>query len=144
MGLFDLFKREENGNADKNYLKQLIKVAMSDGNIDDKENLFINKIANKFNLSDEDIEEIKHNLPEIKFREPQNSKLRFQMVFDLVWIMLIDGNIDVNEVHICSRVAMKMGYEPQIVEDLVNAIQNNLIGADEPELVYEKILANID
>lgn len=144
MGLFDLFKKEEAGSSDKNYLKQLIKVAMSDGNIDDKENVFINKIASKFDLSDADIKEIKHNLPDIKFREPQNAKLRFQMVFDLVWIMLIDGNIDVNEVHICSRVAMKMGYEPQIVEDLVNAIKNNLVGADEPELVYEKILSNIE
>ena len=144
MGLFDLFKREDTDNTDKNYLKQLIKVAMSDGNIDEKENKFINKIAVKFNLSDEDIDDIKSNLQDIKFQEPQNSKARFQMVFDLVWLMLIDGNIDVNEIHICSRVAMKMGYEPQIVEDLVNAIQNNLVDAVEPEVIYEKILATIE
>ncbi len=144
MGLFDLFKKEGANNTDKNYLKQLIKVAMSDGNIDEKENQFINKIAVKFNLSDEDIDDIKANIRDIKFQEPQNSRARFQMVFDLVWLMLIDGNIDVNEVHICSRVAMKMGYEPQIVEDLVNAIQNNLVNATEPEAIYEKILANIE
>ena len=144
MGLFDLFKREDTDSADKNYLKQLIKVAMSDGNIDEKENKFINKIAVKFNLSDDDINDIKSNLQDIKFREPQNSKARFQMVFDLVWLMLIDGNIDVNEIHICSRVAMKMGYEPQIVEDLVIAIQNNLVNAAEPEAIYEKILATIE
>ena len=144
MGLFDLFKRENTNNSDKNYLKQLIKVAMCDGTIDEKENKFINKIAGKFNLSDEDINDIKSNLQNIKFREPQSAKARFQMVFDLVWLMLIDGNIDVNEIHICSRVAMKMGYEPQIVEDLVNAIQNNLVDATEPEAIYEKILANIE
>jgi len=143
MGLFDFFKKDETENTDKNYLKQLIKVAMSDGNIDDKESAFINKIAKKFELSNADIEEIKINLPDIKFQEPGSSKERFQMVFDLVWLMLIDGNIDVNEIHICSRVAMKMGYEPQIVEDLVNAIKNNIKSDENPELIYEKILSNI-
>ena len=83
MGLFDLFKREDNNSCDKNYVKQLIKVAMSDGTIDEKENKFINKIAVKFNLSDEDITDIKSNLQDIKFREPQNAKARFQMVFGL-------------------------------------------------------------
>ena len=101
-------------------------------------------IRSGISISVEEMTEIKENLINIKFQEPQNAKLRFQMVFDLVWLMLIDGNIDVNEVHICSRVAMKMGYEPQIVEDLVNAIQNNLKSAEQqPEEVYDKILANI-
>ena len=84
MGLFDLFKKDAPDNTDKNYIKQLIKVAMSDGTIDEKENDFIYKIAKKFDLSTEVIEEIKSNLPDIKFQEPQSSKARFQMVFDHV------------------------------------------------------------
>ena len=143
MAFFGLFKKEDE-SSDKNYLKQLLRVAMSDGNVDEKEFEFINKIASKFDVTAEELEEIKSNLQDIKFKEPATSKLRFQMVFDLVWIMLIDEEIDVSEIHICSRIAMKLGYEPQIVENLVNAIQNNLKEGKDPESVYEQILAGIE
>ncbi len=143
MAFFGLFKKDDE-SSDKNYLKQLLRVAMSDGNIDTKESEFIDKIASKFDVTAEELKEIKSNLQDIKFKEPATSKSRFQMVFDLVWIMLIDGEIDVSEIHICSRIALKLGYEPQIVENLVNAIQNNLKEGKDPESVYEEILAGIE
>ncbi|MDN5203065.1 TerB family tellurite resistance protein [Fulvivirgaceae bacterium BMA10] len=142
MGLFSLFKKDSSSN-DKSYLKQLLKVAMADGHEDEIETKFIQKVAGQFNITAEEVQEIRDNLHNITFSEPKTGKERFKMIFDLVWIMMIDGQIDVGEIHTCSRVAMKMGYEPEIIEQLVEAIKDNADEEQSPEETYERLLSSL-
>ena len=62
--------------------------------MDDSEYEYIKEVASKNEISEEELLEIKENIKTIRFVEPKNATQRFQLIFDLVWMMMIDGSID--------------------------------------------------
>ncbi len=137
MGLFDLF-RSENVDARMGYLRQLIRVAKADGHLDEKEYKFIQKVATRLETSDSELEKLKEDAGGNTGVGMQTAEERFQFVWDLVWVMTVDGDIDVNEVHICSRVAYNLGYPTEIVQHMAEHIQNHRDSNDSPEEMYRK------
>lgn len=122
MGIFDIFKSND-GNDRKSYLRELIKVAKADGYLDGKEYEFILKIGHKLSYSPD---EIKAMTEGVKLEDPSDAgwsrEHKLQLIFDLVSIMMIDGTIDPKELGLCKSVAMKSGFEPEIIDDLVYRI----------------------
>lgn len=144
MGLFNFFKpgEEEKG---KSYVKQLYMVALSDGNLHVKENDFILvKAKKRYDFSEDDIHDIKENLHAIKLVDPKNKEERFQLLYDLVWIMIIDDEIHEIEIDLCSRFAMKIGYDPEMVVDLIQTIKNNLDKGISSENTYSNLLSRMN
>ena len=122
MGLFDLFK-SKNQDHRRSYLKDLIKVAKADGHLEKREYDLILKIGKKLACSSDEIEvlskEIQPNqLPEAS----QSKKYRLELLFDLVAIMMIDTTIDPKELGLCKSIAMKSGFEPEVIDDIVHQI----------------------
>ncbi len=122
MSLFDLFKSKNKDNR-KSYLKEIIKVAKADGLLDKREYELILKIGHKLACSADEIKELRD---EIQLDDPaeasQSKKHRLELLFDLVAIMLIDGTIDPKELGLCKSIAMKSGFEPEVVDDIVHRI----------------------
>ena len=122
MGLFDLFKSRNDGNR-KSYLKELIKVAKADGHLEKREFEFILRIGHKLACSADEIKELSD---EIQLDDPaeasQSNEHRLKLIFDLVAIMMIDGTIDPKELGLCKSIAMKSGFEPEVVDDIVHRI----------------------
>ena len=122
MGLLDLFKSKNEDNR-KSYLKELVKVAKADGVLDKSEYDFILKIGEKLNCSPEEIEEISKSIQFDTTSEARQSREhRLKLLFDLVAIMMIDGTIDVKELSLCKSIAMKSGFEPEVIDDVVYRI----------------------
>ena len=122
MGLFDLFKSKNDGNR-KSYLKELIKVAKADGHLEKREYEFILSIGHKLACSANEIKELSD---EIQLDDPaeasQSKEHRLKLVFYLGAIMMIDGTIDPKELGLCKSIAMKSGFEPEIIDDIVHRI----------------------
>ena len=124
MGLFDLFK-PKNKDSRKSYLKELIKVAKADGHLEEREYNFILKIGRKLTCSPAEIETLSK---EIQLDDPdearQTRQHRLKLLFDLVAIMMIDGSIDPKELGLCKSIAMKSGFEPEVIDDVVYRIND--------------------
>ena len=122
MRLFDLFKTK-NQDSSKSYLKELIKVAKADGELEKREYDLILKIGKKLACSHEDIEVLSREIQGDQSSEnPQAKKLRLELLFDLVAIMMIDNNIDPKELVLCKSIAMKSGFESAVIDDIVHRI----------------------
>lgn len=118
MGLFSVFDRNEH-NKKKSHLKNLIELALADGNIDDVEIKLLMEIASKLDMSAEDIEDIRNHPENIKFTPPSSEKAKIRQISELVKMMVVDKKIEPNEVKLCKSLAIRLNLAPNIVDDLI-------------------------
>lgn len=118
MGLFSVFENNEQ-NRKKSHLKNLIELALADGNMDDVELRLLKDIAARLDMTMEDIEDIRKYPEHIKFTPPSSDKAKVKQISDLVKMMIADRKIEPNEVKLCKSLAIKLNLAPNIVDDLI-------------------------
>ena len=108
------------------HMKNLIEIAMADGHFDVVEGKFLNELATKHGVKKKDLEAIKENKVEVKFVVPEDSQEKFNHLFELVHMMVIDNHIDREELKLCVIFAKKFGYNQQHCQELVDSIASNI------------------
>ena len=120
MGLFNAFYGNED-KKNKSYIKNLLEVAIADGILDDSELKLVISIASNFDISKEEVIEIKDNPSTIQFTPPSSYSAKVKLLEDLVKIMIADKQIDEKEVKICKDLALKLDIAPVIVDELIQS-----------------------
>ena len=110
----------------KSHMKNLIEVAMVDGEYDKTEEKLLNSLAKKHRISKKQLREI-HDAPEhIDFEVPGDDKSKFEQLYELVHMMVADNFVDEAELKLCAIFARKYGYDPDNAEELVHSISQNI------------------
>lgn len=137
MGLQELFESFDKKKR-KSHFKNLLAVAMVDGKIDNVEFDYIMNLASKCYMSHEEIQRVIDFPEQINFYAPKTNKERFDQIYDLVTVMLVDGNIDERERSLCKVFAMKLGFRTAIVDKLIeDTIENALLGIAKEIALHE-------
>jgi hypothetical protein len=123
----------------KSYIKQLLQVAMADGHLDAHELNNLMQTARRLDITEEEVQEIKNNLDKVPFSPPKGTKDTFRLLFDLVWMMMIDGHVLGNEMQVCQSLAMQMGFAPETITDLAGFIRQQVAKQTPPEEIYQKL-----
>ena len=124
MSLFGVFhKNEEDKN--RSHIKNLIEVAISDGNLDDRELELIISIAGKYDIFREDVLLIKENREKIEFTPPSSYSSKVKLMEDLVKVLMADKKIEEEEIKICKDFALKLNLNSIVVDDLIASILNS-------------------
>ncbi len=118
MGLFNIFKQNEE-DKNRSHIKNLLEVAIADGNLDDDEFNLILKIAGSYDISEEEVKNIRSNPGSISFSPPSSYSAKVKLLEDLVKVMIVDKTIDENEVKICKDLAIRLNIAPVIVDELI-------------------------
>ncbi len=103
------------------YICQLFKMAHSDGHMDECEYHFILKVAQRLEI-EVDFESLHQRLATITFDQSSHQKYGFDLLFDLSWLMLVDGEVDDRELQLGAEIATQMGYFESNVKEIVTAI----------------------
>ncbi|WP_281980338.1 hypothetical protein [Tenacibaculum mesophilum] len=128
MGLQELFESFDKKKR-KSHFKNLLAVAMADGKIDNIEFDYIMSLANKCYMTQDEVQRVIDSPEQITFYAPKSDRERFDQIYDLVTVMLIDGKIDERERSLCKMFAMKLGFRTAIVDQLIkDVIDNALLG----------------
>ena len=122
----------------KSYLKQLFSIALADSHLDRREEEYLVYTAEKMGISNQELETIKNSPDGIDTIIPDNYYLRFRMIFDFVWMMMIDGEIDPREVEVCKQIVKQLDFASGIVVDLVDHINYHLSCGISPEHTFSK------
>jgi len=131
-----LFKRDDKSDADQ-YLKMLVKVAKADGHIEEKEYRFIQELGQKMKKTPAEVESI-INTDTDNIEAPSGTD-KLRLVFDLICIMMVDKDIDDNELDICTSIAMKSGFEPEVVKDIIYRVNQEVKQGHTVVQAYEKV-----
>lgn len=115
----------------------LIELANRDGEIDESEIKLIHQIAKAHNHTEEEVNELIENTPTIDYDKLSNDE-RFEMLYDLVRLMKVDGKIFDDEILYCLDVARKLGYPMEAIMELYGLVHANLKLTSEIRILKRK------
>lgn len=118
-------------------------MASADGQILDVESQFVLEIAIKNGLTQDEFNRIKYRPESIDFFPPETIKDRLLQLYDLVALMMIDGDININELSYCKFIAKRLGFNDDIVEKMVSDFLKAIAKTMAKEMYIQKILNNL-
>jgi len=132
--LFQKKEFDEPRNYRHDYVEQLFKMAHSDGHMDEGEYHFILKIAQRFEI-EVDFEKLHQDLDTISLDPDASKRFGFDFLFDMSWLMLVDGEIDNQEMELGVQLGSKLGYQPASIKQIVlSIIQHKKMGLPPVEI----------
>ncbi|MBS1542713.1 MAG: hypothetical protein JST14_03715 [Bacteroidetes bacterium] len=117
--------RTGSGTA-RSHMKNLLEMAATDGHFQDVEYELLKSIAKENGISESELKEIQKNPQGIKFEVPQDKKVKFTQLYDLVHMMSVDNNIHPDELKLAHLFAIKFGYPSAKAKELVDTITQNI------------------
>lgn len=130
--------RQGKGTA-RSHMKNLIEMAVVDGNFDLIEYDLLKKIAKRNNISEAQIKTIRDNPTGIAFELPSDKLERFAQFYDLVHMMTVDKSIHDEEMKLCHLFAVKFGYSRDRAPEIIKSIQGNIANGQEAEETLRRV-----
>lgn len=118
MDLMKIFKSDTDGIR-RSHVKNLVTVAMADGQVDKEEWSLLVAIAKRLGMSEEEITGIRNNPDVVQFVPPKKYEDRVQQLRDLVSVMTIDSLINLRELELCKKISLRLDILPQMVDEIL-------------------------
>ncbi|MFD1552366.1 hypothetical protein DNU06_10960 [Putridiphycobacter roseus] len=109
MSIAELFEGGER-TQDKGHFKNLVLLANADGHLDDVEITLLYKLGRRIGLTYTQIGTIMDDPKQYSIIPPSSKDERFEMLLDLVRVMVIDNEIDPSETKMMERFVVQLGY----------------------------------
>jgi hypothetical protein len=143
MALFDIFDGSEKKKR-LSHIKNLLILSGRDGKVTEDEFELIFSIAVEKGLSPEEFNRILERPESVSFYPPNSYKERIDQLFDLVRLMMIDGEIDEDEMIFCKTVAEKLGFNHRIIDKIVNDIIHVVVQGIARDIAIARLLKSLE
>ena len=110
------------GDEKRSHFRNLVILAMKDGEISGPEKQILQYIAMKWGIADFDWKKVIEDPDAIQAKFPRGEAACFQQLFDLVDLMISDGVLKGKERELTEALAAKLGYSPEAVDKVKDAI----------------------
>lgn len=112
-------------------------------NADDKSNLneqkFILDIAKQLGINQDELTHLQNSFKYFKIEIPNTEAERMTILYQLLFLMRIDGDIAAKEKQVIHNIAIKFGVHPDLTNDLINIMVEYL----QKNIPIEEMLNNI-
>jgi 2-hydroxychromene-2-carboxylate isomerase len=105
----------------KSAIANVIAVMRADGT-DVKELEFLGAVCHRVGIPESELKEVLKDPEKVKFVVPESPRERILQFIDCVLMMLMDNKITVAERDVCTRVAIKLGFNVSDIESILSAI----------------------
>jgi uncharacterized tellurite resistance protein B-like protein len=118
MGLFNIFDSKDKKNR-MSHMLNLLAVACADGKLEQSEiDLFL-QIGNRIGVSNSELRRVIENPASVKLTAPDNDADRIALLYDMVLMMMVNGDIDENEILYCKNTALQLGFNSKVIDVIV-------------------------
>ena len=138
MSLLHVFDSHEKKQM-KSQVLDLIRMALADGVMDEKEMKFITDFARKFSITPDEIHAIMKRPEEFIFDSPDTRVDAIDRMFNMVGAMMADGEIHEKEMKLCRFYAISLGFDQKSLDLLIKEIIESLHREENDEMVYTRI-----
>ncbi len=104
----------------KNYFAALVKIAFADGELDKKELLFLERMARRLGITEEDFSLILKHPEKYKLDPPLDYDERIEQLYYFTRMVFSDDEIKLDEVKTVRRLATALGFPPDNVEKVTD------------------------
>lgn len=124
--------------ANTEYFINLIRIALADDVISTKELELLHRVSERLGFTVEETDHLIRTTKKSDYTPPSGLRARFDQIFEIVNMTLVDGTINKNEMYLASSFAAKSGFNekeiPAILILLLNGIRQ---GKNKDELFKE-------
>lgn len=104
----------------KGHFSAIVRVALSDGGISEKEKQFLDKLAKQLEINDEEYKEILSNPTKYPINPPYLYINRLERLYDLGRMVRLDNNLGEKQPEVLTRFALALGFTPSNVDYIVD------------------------
>ncbi|MFT6719138.1 MAG: putative tellurite resistance protein B-like protein [Sphingobacteriales bacterium] len=116
MSIVDAFDSGEERRS-KSHVKNLIRLAQADGEIDEAEKAMIFKVGKRNGITEEEIQDILDKPDSVSFNPPSDLEGKLERFVGLMRMILIDGIIDEVEAKLIRRLGIGLGLNEEKIAD---------------------------
>ena len=109
----------------RNYLRNLIALASSDGSLDWEEKMLIQTIGIRRGLKEWQINELLEETIKHEFFIPDSMNNRMNLLYDVMQIVYADGKVTKSEMSFVTNIIKALQLEHAIVQDLLNLFETH-------------------
>ena len=106
----------------KTRLLDLYKIALSDGKVDENEYHLILDIAKSIGIKEDDVFDIINGVINFEIKEPRSINERMQHLFQMLFLMKIDGDINPKEIQTIKNIVLYLGLNLAMTDELIKLI----------------------
>lgn len=143
MKLFELFDSRDKKKR-MSHIKNLVALACSDGELDQNELGLIFRVGAKAGLSKDELVRITTRPDSIEFYPPESHRERVEQLYDMVLVMMVDGEVHENEQAVCKIIAHKLGFKPEVIDVIVLSIIEKIAEGIIADLAIASILSDLE
>lgn len=118
MSIADFYESGEQ-KQNKAQLENLISIALTDGNISEKENILLSKFAKRLSIDKDIFNEMLKGADKYAINPPVDKEERYKRLFNLITVALSDGIVDEKEHSLLAKYATGLGYPDDRATDLI-------------------------
>lgn len=139
MGFLDLF---DSGDKKRrlSHIRNLVLLSALDGHIDRNELELIGRIGRRVGITNSELERIIKRPQSVDFKAPNNFAERLVQLYDMVLVMMVDGELHKNEIVFCKATALSLGFKHEVIEGLVLGVIDMIAKG----LAVDIVLANMN
>ena len=120
------------------YFVHLIRIALADDVISTKEIELLHCVSKKLGFTVEETDHLIKTTRKSDYTPPTELHTRFEQVFDIVNMTLVNGLINKNEMHLASSLAEKSGFNEKEIPSMFVLLLNGIRqGKNKAELFKE-------
>jgi uncharacterized membrane protein YebE (DUF533 family) len=109
----------------RNYLRNLIALASSDGNLDWEEKMLIQTIGLRRGLKEWQISELFEETISYEFFIPDSVSNRMNLLYDVMQIVYADGKVTKSEIAFVTNIINALQLESAVVQELLNLFETH-------------------
>lgn len=118
-------------------IKALVNLSAADGTLAEKEKNFIMNIGKAHDIRETDLEELLRQKHDVIIPEDLSEEHRFDFIFSLIQLMKIDERMYKEELSFCAQIVEKLGYDKQVMFDLLLHVHSGEMPEDEKSWVRD-------
>lgn len=122
------------------HIENLVEVALSDGTIVKEEREFLEKIARRLSVSNEELDGIINNIGKHPINPPIDREDRYKRFFRLIQMMMSDGIIGKEQNVLIHKFAIGLGYSEERTEELYSQTIEFVKNEVDFEDAFEKVI----
>jgi len=104
------------------HILTLLMLAEADNRDHINEIRFINNVAGRIGLNESDVQEIDKHPERLRFSLPESEEDRMTVLYDLLFLMKIDGNVAEEEMELVRELGVRLGFRISMVEEFIQTI----------------------
>lgn len=129
---------------DLSIMKLLINLAKVDGQVADREKNFLISIGRANGIYPDEIYPLFTQRHEVAVPQHLTDDEKFDLLFSLIQLMKLDERMYREEIAFCGMVAAKLGYDKQVMFELLSEVKSSRMDANEVASLKEVVQGFLD